>query len=271
MSETVTSTSVPRKEGRTFLSLRARRSITTGIAIVVLWELIGRYVLNNPLFFVPLSSVFAEGVKLWSEGKLQEHILASGLELAVGLFFAITVGAVIGVALGFSRRIRDYAENYVVALYATPLLALAPLIILWLGLGITSKIVIVFAMAVFPIIINTSAGVRATEAVFMDVANAFGATRKQTLQLVIVPSAVPYFLAGLRLAVGRGVVAVVVGELFGAQAGLGYLIYVSSHTFNVAAMFVGILILSASGVGLTFLVELAERRVLNWRKSVLED
>jgi ABC-type nitrate/sulfonate/bicarbonate transport system permease component len=248
-----------------------RRPLTTFVIVLVSWELLGRYVLTNPLFFAPLSEVAAAGVVLWKSGELQTHILVSFSELFYGVFAAVIVGSAIGVVIGISQRVREYTELYITALYATPLVAVAPLLILWLGIGIFSKAAVVFLTAIFPILINTAAGVRATEAQLIEVAQAFCATRRQIIWKVMLPSAVPFMLTGIRLGIGRGIVGVVVGELFGARAGLGYLIFTAGQTFDVPSLFVGVITLAVGGVGLTFAAQLVERHALRWRRSIKMD
>jgi ABC-type nitrate/sulfonate/bicarbonate transport system permease component len=245
-----------------------RRPLTTLVVILVGWELLGRYVLTNHLFFAPLSEVAVAGVELWQSGELPIHIWVSFSELLEGVAAAIVFGIAVGVGIGISQRAREYSEIYITALYATPLVAVTPLLILWLGIGVVSKAAVVFLTAVFPILINTASGVRATDTQLIEVAQSFCATRAQIIAKVMLPAAVPFMLTGIRLGIGRGIVGVVVGELFGARAGLGYLIFTAGQTFDVPALFVGILTLAAMGVGLTFAAQLVEHRALRWRRAV---
>lgn len=248
-----------------------RRALTTLVLLLVGWELAGRFLLTNPLFFAPLSEVASAGARLWESGELETHIWVSLSELIEGVIAAIVIGIAIGVGVGVSRRAREYSEVYITALYATPLVAVTPLLILWLGIGVLSKAAVVFLTAVFPILINTAAGIRATDAHLIEVAQSFCATRWQIIAKVMLPSSVPFMLTGIRLGIGRGIVGVVVGELFGARAGLGYLIFTSGQTFDVPALFVGIITLAAMGVGLTLAAELVEQRALRWRRPVQMD
>lgn len=255
--------------GKRWRSLR--RPLTTLVILLVGWELLGRYVLTNQLFFAPLSEVIVAGVHLWQSGELQIHIWVSFSELVEGVFAAIIIGIAAGISVGISQRTREYTEIYITALYATPLVAVTPLLILWLGIGVVSKAAVVFLTAVFPILINTASGVRATDSLLIEVAQSFCATRRQIITKVMLPAAIPFMLTGIRLGIGRGIVGVVVGELFGARAGLGYLIFTSGQTFEVPALFVGILTLAAMGVGLTLAAELVEHRALRWRRPVEMD
>ena len=248
---------------------KLRRPLISLVVLLVGWELAGRYVLTNPLFFAPISSVAVAAAELWRSGELQKHMLVSFSELLYGVAAAVVFGIALGVIVGISQRVRDYTEIYITALYATPLVAVAPILILWLGIGIVSKAAVVFLTAVFPILINTAAGVRGADAALIEVADSFAATRRQIIAKVLVPSAVPFMLTGIRLAIGRGIVGVVVGELFGARAGLGYLIFTAGQTFDVPALFVGVITLALAGVGLTWAAELVERYALRWRRPIL--
>jgi len=250
---------------------RIWRPLISLVVLLVGWELIGRFVLTNQLFFVPLSDVIATLVRLAASGELQRHIGASFKAIGYGMALAVAIGITFGIALGASRTVSDYTEVYLNALYATPLVAIAPLLILWLGIGVASKVAVVFLMAVFPIIISTASGVRNVDNHYLEVARAFGATPRQLVAKVLVPAALPFVLTGIRLAVGRAIVGVVVGELFGANAGLGFLIYTSGQTFDVAALFVGILCLAVAGVTLTAAVQRLEHSLVRWKPVPLEE
>lgn len=250
---------------------RLRRQIVSLLVVIIAWELIGRYGTDSKIFFVPLSDVVVAARNLWAAGELQVHIATSFAELGYGMALATVVGIAFGIVIAISQTIREYVDPYISALYATPLIAIGPLLILWFGLGIGSKIAIVFLISVFPVLINTSVGIRQADSALIEVAHSFGARRLQVIVKVLVPSAVPFVIAGIRLAVGRGIVGVVVGELFGSQAGLGHLILISGQTFDVASLFVGILLLAAAGVGLTALVQSVEGRIAKWHRFALDD
>jgi ABC-type nitrate/sulfonate/bicarbonate transport system permease component len=176
------------------------------------------------------------------------------------------VGIAFGILIGASTTVADYSEVYLNALYATPLVAIAPLLILWLGIGVASKVAVVFLISVFPIVISTASGVRNVDAHFLEVARAFGAREGQIVAKVMVPAALPFVLTGIRLAVGRAIVGVVVGEVFGSSAGLGYLIYTAGQTFDVPTLFSAVLCLAAAGVFLTWLVGRLEARLGRWKE-----
>lgn len=248
-----------------------RRAIISVLVVMAAWEIVGRFFLTNSLFFAPLSAVIEAGFTLWHSGELQKDIIASFSAVAYGMALAIVVGIVIGVLSGASRGFREYTDAFFTGLYATPLVAVAPILILWFGIGIASKIAVVFLMAVFPILISTAAGIRNTEASYIEVARSFDASRLQIIRKVMIPAAVPFVITGIRLAIGRAIVGVVVGELFGARAGLGFLIFTSGQTFDVPALFLGVLILALAGVALTSGMKWIENRVAGWRRVEMDN
>jgi NitT/TauT family transport system permease protein len=257
--------------GRYFLLRLARtsfwRGLTSFAVLLAAWEIAGRFFLTNEVFAVPFSAVVEDAVHMLRTGELEVHIAASLTAVAYGMLLAVVVGVVLGVLLGASLTFREYVEPILTALYATPLVAMAPILILWFGIGIGSKIAVVFLMAVFPIAINTSAGIRGTDREFLEVAHAFGARQLDVILKVMIPAAVPFVVTGLRLAVGRAVVGVVVGELFGARAGLGFLIFTAGQTFDTPSLFVGVITLALIGMALTLGIRTIENRLSVWKGS----
>jgi NitT/TauT family transport system permease protein len=246
------------------------RATYTILLVFVLWELVGRYLVTSKLVFVPFSAVLSEAVKLWTTGELQRHMLVSFTELALGFILAAAVGIAIGSLIAVSKTVSEHLDPLINALYATPLIALSPIFILVLGIEMASKVAMVFLLAVFPILINTTAGIRSTDDSLVEAARSFGASRTEIFRLVLLPSALPFIVAGLRLGIGRGIVAIFVGELFGAREGIGYLIAISSQTFDVPAMFVGVLVLALAGVISVTLLELIEKKIAPWRHFELK-
>ena len=164
-----------------------------------------------------------------------------------------------------SKIVRDFLDSWVSGLYSTPIIALSPLFILWFGIDIPSKVAIIITLAIFPVLINTFVGLTTTDRHLVEAARSFGATTSQLYVKVRIPAALPFIVAGLRLGVARGLVGVVVGEMIGARAGLGYLIIVSAQTFNTAGVFVGVLILAISGVIAVELLRMLERWQTPWQ------
>ena len=151
---------------------------------------------------------------------------------------------------------------------ATPRVALLPLVIIWLGIGILSKVGIIFLGAVFPMLINARDGVKTTPLNLINAARSFGASEWQVFKSVVFPSTLPFLLTGLRIAVGRALVGVLVGELYAATAGIGFMITVAGATFQTDKVFVGVLIFAISGIVLTEILDRIEHRFDKWRPKV---
>jgi NitT/TauT family transport system permease protein len=240
-------------------------------AAVILWEFVARVVVHNPLFFSSLTDIARQAVVLWQSGELQNHIWTSFVEFAGGYLLAALFGILAGIGMAASKTARGFFDPWVSMLYSTPILALGPLFILWLGIGMASKIAVIFLVAVFPILINTLVGLTTTDRLLLDVGRSLGATRRQLYLKIRMPAALPYIIAGLRLSVARALIGVVVAELFGARAGLGFLILQSAQSFDTAAMFVGVIILAGAGVGSVALLKLLEQKMAPWRFENVDD
>lgn len=239
-------------------------AITAASVLVVLgvWEIVGRQV--DPLFASYPSQIASRFWTLLTSGELLPACWDSIKALLVGYGLAIAAGVAIGLLIGASRVARAALGLYVTAGFSTPMVALVPLFVLWFGLGFTAKVAMVFTMAVFPVIINTADGVRAIPGSWLEVGRAFAASRPTIVRTIIIPAAVPAVMTGLRIAIGRAVVGVVVAEFFTAIGGLGGIIITAGNNFDPSTMFVPILILMLLGVGLTSLVGIVERRAATW-------
>ncbi len=238
-------------------------SIAGGLA---LWELTGRLFVTNSLFLATPSQIAVEIYRLAASGELWVHLGVSGAEFAIGLALSIVIGIGLGFLVATSKPAQAVIGPWVSALYATPTVAVAPLIILWFGIGLWSKVFVVTVNAVFPMIINTETGLRATDAKLVEAIRCFGAGRLQVLWNVMLPSALPYILAGVRLAVGRAIVSVVVGELFGSRAGLGFMVSQASEVFNMPRLFAAVVILALVGMVLTGVARALERILQPWNR-----
>jgi len=234
------------------------------LAGLLLWELVGRFVVKNALFLATPSQTALALAKLWSEGALQHHSWVSTQEFLLGFALAVALGIPIGLITASWRRPAAMLNPWISGLYATPIIALAPLFILWFGIGIWSKVAVVASLVLFPVIINTDAGVRNADRQLIEAVRSFGATKLQLFTKVSLPAALPFILAGLRLGVGRGLIGVVVGELFGARAGLGFMITQAAEVFNMPQLFAGVVVLAAAGIALTAAFQAIERRLVPW-------
>lgn len=245
--------------------VRLPRSVISVVVGFLIWEVLVRVSGVSSLIIVGPSAILAEFWELVSTGELWRHFRISMVAFVIGYGVSAALGILLGLAMGANRFLRDYLDPWVSGLYATPSVSLAPLFIVWLGFGVASKVGIVALVAFFPVIINTLAGVLAVDRDLREVGIAYRATRTETFVHVLLPGSLPYILTGLRLAVGRGLVGVVVADLFGASAGLGFLIVNAASVFNTARIFVATIILALLGVALSALIQAVERRTVTWR------
>ncbi len=222
------------------------------------------------LFFTTPVEVIKAFYRLVVANEIQRHVYVSGVEFVVGLALAIVAGLPLGLVMGRSKTLDAMLDPFVTAFNATPRLVFLPLLMLWLGIGIWSKIAIVFVGALFPLLINTYAGVRNVDRVLVNVVRSFGANEWQTMKIVVLPNSVPYIVAGLRLAIGRALLGVVVGEFFGASKGLGFMIASAATNYKVDIVFVGVTIFMGLSLILTHLVKRLESRLSRWRPEVVK-
>jgi NitT/TauT family transport system permease protein len=241
----------------------------TSLSVVVLlgvWEFFGRDV--NPVFGSFPSAIALAFVELVRTGQLGAALYESLRPFVVGYGLAIVVGVPLGLVIGRYRVLEAALGIYVTAGYAMPLVALVPLLILWLGLGFAVKAAVVFLMSVFPICINTWLGVTAVPKNLIEVGKSFVASDAVILRRIVLPATLPYIMAGIRLAVGRAVVAMVIAEFFTTISGLGAIIINSANNFDTATMFVPIMVLMVLAIGLNSLIGWVERRVAPWQAEI---
>lgn len=237
----------------------------TTLALLTLWELAVQFGWLDPLFTSSPLRILKTGYTMFADGSIYPHLAISGLELAVGYSLAIVVAIPLGILLGWYPRLNAAFDPTISALYATPRIALVPLIVIWFGIGLGSKFAIIFLSSLFPILINTIAGVQAVDRDFVKVGRSFGASDRQMFATVILPASVPFLLTGLRLGLGHALIGIVVGELYAAQAGVGFLIAMAGATFQTDKLMVGIILIAGAGVILTNLLRMIERRFDRWR------
>lgn len=230
----------------------------------IAWELLPHLGLIKPAFTSSPSRIAAAAQWLFANG-LWYDIWISLQEFVLGFGLAIAIGIPLGLALGWFPRLRAMVEPFVVVLDAVPRVALLPLVIIWLGIGLESKVMMVFLGAVFPIVISVMTGVRTIDVTLVRCARAFGASDGQLMRTVVVPSSVPFMVSGMRLGAGRGLVGIVVGELLASSAGIGHMMDVAGATFQTDKVFVGVLLLALFGLLLTQTLKALETRVDRWR------
>ena len=230
-----------------------------------LWEWYGRGV--DPIFMSYPTAILAAVPQMIAKGELQRALLLTLQGLSIGFVLAIIFGILIGLLMGRYRFFDYLLDVQISALYSTPNVALIPLLILWFGLGMNSKIVIVFLAAFFPIIVNTYGGVRNVSRGLVEIAQAEGASEAQIFGKIILPASLPFIMTGIRLAVGRAVVGMVVAEMFTAITGLGGAIVYYSNAFATDKLFVVIILLALLGVALTEGVKFLEVRLAPWKET----
>ena len=249
------------------LSLRRNRPVASVLLFLIAWHLFAIYVVDKPLFLSGPIDVAREIRNQHQEGTLWNDLRVSGTEFMKGFTAGLFVGVVLGMILGTSRRFKAYADPIINASYATPLIALAPLFILWFGIGEKKTVLLVFLLVILPVAINTDVGIRATDPQHVEAARSFGANKLQLFTMVRLPTSVSFVVAGIRMGIARGLIGVVVGEFFGSREGMGYRILLSSQFFNNAGVLSGVLIFAITGVTLVMLFERIERRVAPWKFS----
>ncbi|MBM3527817.1 MAG: ABC transporter permease [Alphaproteobacteria bacterium] len=245
------------------------RNLLLGLLSVVLflaaWEAIFLVVPFNKLFISKPSLIFEGWLDLISTGELFHDLAVSSVPFFYGFVAAIVVGVAIGIIMGWRQRVGYALDPLMTMFYASPLVALAPLVVVFFGVGVSGKAIIIFLLSVFPFIFNAAAGVRAVDRLLINVVRSMGGTEKDLYLKVIVPSVLPYIVAGTRIAIGRALIGVLVAEFFAASEGIGYAIARFGDLFALDKMFACIITIMIIAVVLTEGVRWAERAAFPWR------
>lgn len=236
------------------------------LIFLCLWELAPALGWVKPLFTSSPSRIFKAGFWLFAHG-LWNDILVSTSEFCYGFVLAVIVGAPLGILMGWYRRLHAMFEPLVTSLYVTPRVALLPILILWLGIGIESKVAIVFLGAFFAILLNMIAGMRTLDEQLIRCARSFGANDRQIFMTIALPATLPFLIAGMKLGVGRALVGVLVGELVASTAGIGHMMAAAGATFQTDKVFFGVVLLAGVGWALTAMLEGIENRLVAWRTN----
>jgi ABC-type nitrate/sulfonate/bicarbonate transport system permease component len=235
------------------------------IFVLLIWEYYGRRV--NPILFTYPSAIARAFLALVATGELQNYMKESLLVLAYASVLSVLAGVLLGVVMGRFSIIEWAADIYVNALYSTPMVAVVPLIVLWFGFKVPAKVIIVFLFMVFPVLLNTYEGVKNVDRNLQEVARSFCSSESQLWRHLIIPSAVPFIVAGVRLAIGRGLVGMIVAEFYTSVTGLGYMIVRYANALETDKLFVPIVVVMILGVGLLSLAKWVEGRIAPWRNS----
>ncbi len=235
------------------------------VATLLVWEYVGRNV-NPILFTYPVAIAGAFWELLVAKPEFWGYLGQSLLVLSSGFSLAVILGILMGVIVGRFAAAEYAIDLQVSALYSTPTVALVPLIVLWLGFKVPAKTFVVFLFCVFPILINTQQGVRSVDRGLLEVARSFCSNERQLWKDLVIPSALPFIVAGIRLAIGRGLVGMVIAEFYTSITGLGYLIVRFANNFETDKLFVPIVVLALMGIVLTEVVKQIEVRIAPWRR-----
>jgi NitT/TauT family transport system permease protein len=234
------------------------------VGCLLLWQLGSSTGVFDPLFVSSPLEVLRTAVRLLPSPEFLGHLFITSQCLFLGLSIALVVGVLVGLPIGWFPRLNATFEPVIAAVYGVPYIAFLPVIIMWTGIGMTSRVIIVFWSAVFPLIINSIQGARGVDDNFLRVGRSFSATNFQMFLTITLPSSVPYILAGLRTSIGRAIVGVVVAEFFMSSKGLGYFINLKANALEMAPAFVAIVLLALFGIALVSLVTYIENRFCNW-------
>jgi len=238
------------------------------IAFFVFWEFAARGM--NTLFISYPTAIFRAAWTITESGELPQAFLTSMEPFVLGLAISIIGGVIIGVLIAQFWFIEYTLDPFINALYAVPRIALLPLIMLWAGLDVTGKVAIIVSVAIFPVIINTYSGIKDVRGNLIEIGRAYCATEWQIFTKIVLPAAVPYIMAGIRLAVGLAIIGMIVAEFFTSVSGLGGLIVLYANSFATAKLFVMIIVVGLLGAVLSELVIYIERRFSRWRVSERE-
>ena len=247
---------------------RQRQLLTIGIrllsltVVLGLWQYFGGRV--DPALFTTPDAIALAAVEMIGSGELWHYLWPSLVVLAIGLSIAAVVGIAVGLLLARFWVLDVALGVYITFLYSIPSVALVPLIVLWAGFETTAKVIILFLFAFFPMVINTYQGVKNVDPRLIEVGRAFRCSERQLWTNIVLPGALPFIVTGLRLAVGRGLIGMVLADLYTAISGIGYLIVRTASTYQVDKMFVPIVTLGILGVTLTALLRLLEIKVAPW-------
>lgn len=251
------------------LARRSRRLITpiSLILALALWEAVVR-IADLPAFILPAPSrVFQRFLQALSDGTLLRHTSATLLEIVLGLIAGTLLATFTGYWIARSRMFERLVSPYLVASQAIPVVAIAPLLVIWFGPGIGTKVLICALIVFFPVLVNTVVGLRAVPEELRALMRSLRATRWQQLRYLEIPAALPVFLGGLRIGATLSVIGAVVGELVGSNRGLGFLINVGRGQYDTSLVFVAVFTLVTLALGLYGLVMLLERKLLSWQND----
>jgi ABC-type nitrate/sulfonate/bicarbonate transport system permease component len=248
------------------LKARLGVNLLSIVTLAVLWEVAGR--IMDSTLIPPLSKIASAWLRLWMNGKLLENLAMSLWTLAAGFFLAVIIGVAIGVLMGRFRHVEHFLDLYINALMSAPMTAFVPLLIMWFGLGVESRIAVVFLFAFFVIVINTMTGVKQVDRIFVEMARSFGARELEVFFKVVLPAAMPAIMAGICIGMGRAVKGMVTAEMLLTLTGIGGMIMQYGSAFATDALFAVILTILMVAMIAMQLVKMVDRRLTGWKAEI---
>ena len=245
---------------------RLWRALISLVVVLGLWQVWGAMgKISNFAFSWP-SRIGSELWNMFAQGTIWPDLGLSSFEFIVGFGLAVIIAIPVGLMVGYFRFLEVGFGHYITALYATPIVALAPLLVAWFGYGATSKIAVVFVMSFFPMLINTMSGVKQAPPSLLRAAKSFGAGNMVIFRTVLLPSSLPFILAGVRIGIGRGIVGLVVAEMIAAQAGIGFQIMMAAARFKNSQYLAGVFVLLVMSMVSVEIVRYLEQRLVPWQQ-----
>ncbi len=260
-------TSAARRRRKRNLEIAIR--VFSFVALIGLWQGLGSQV--DPIIFTTPLAMTKAAIEMIRSGELWTYLQPSLTVLLVGLVFAVALGIAIGLTLARFWVLDVGLDIYITFFYAIPAVALVPVIVLWAGYEVKGKIIILVLFAIFPVLINTYQGVKNVDPKLLEVGQAFRCSESQMWRHIVLPAIVPFIVTGLRLAIGRGLIGMVLADLYTAISGIGYLIVRSAGVYRIDKMFVPVVTLGLLGILLTSLVRLLEKRVAPWTANAQQE
>jgi len=249
-------------------TLAWRLKVGLGVAVVLFggWEILGQLGRLDPLLFAWPSAILKALGEMVVGADYWQDVRASGIELLAGFGIAL-FGVPIGLMLGYWRTFAEYLDPLFNALYSTPSVALTPLFVIWFGLGLQSKVALSALMGIFPVLINTAAGVKGVDRSLLYAARSFGASEYRILRGVILPATLPFVMTGVRLGLGRSLIGAIIGEMISSNKGLGHLILTTAQNFQTAAYFAALGSVMIVAWLCIEVIRLLEVRWVPWQRS----
>ena len=248
------------------MNSRFRINVISIVTLAILWEIAGRTL--DSVLIPPLSHIGSAWLRLLLSGKLLSNLAMSLGTLAAGFFLAVILGIIIGLLMGRFREIEHFLDLYINAFMSAPMTAFVPVLILWFGLGVESRIAVVFLFAFFVIVINTLTGVKQVDRTFVEMARSFGAKEREIFLKIILPAAMPAIMAGVRLGMGRAVKGMVTAEMLLTLTGIGAMIMQYGSSFATDALFAVILTILIVAMITMRLVQVVDQRLTGWKTEI---